>query len=87
MHMCRGSKLLHTAKILIISVLAPLLYYGFVGQITEVFEDQQTAHQADRLAGTTIVLTIQREESVIKFLPIYLVCQLVQWVRLVQHIR
>ncbi|GAA5578980.1 hypothetical protein Pgin02_02014 [Porphyromonas gingivalis] len=81
-----GCKLLHTTKVLVISILTPLLHNGFIREITKMLEYQQATHQTNRLTRATIVLTVQRPESRIEFLPIYFVGQFVEWVRLVQHV-
>ena len=59
----------------------------FTDTLAEMLQDKQTAHQTDRLAGTAVVLTIQRFKSRLEISPIYSVRQLVKWVRLVQHVR
>ena len=48
----------HPAKILVISVLAPLLHYRLIGQVAHVLKNQKAAHQTDRLCRTPVVSTV-----------------------------
>ena len=51
-------ELKHPAKVLVISVLAPLLHDRFVGQVTHVLKNQKSAHQTDRLCRTPVVRAV-----------------------------
>lgn len=39
---CIRYELLHTTKVLVISIFTPLFHNGFIGEITKVFENKQT---------------------------------------------
>ena len=83
---CSRNRLLHPTKISVIRISAPLLHHGLIGQVTKMLQNEQTAHQTCRLARTTIILTIQRRESFIEFIPICFVGQLIKRVRSVRHV-
>ena len=51
-------ELKHPAKILEISVLAPLLHHRFIRQVAHVLKNQKAAHQTDRLCRTPVVRTV-----------------------------
>ena len=48
----------HPAKILVISVLAPLLHHRLIGQVAHMLKNQKAAHQTDRLCRTPVVRTV-----------------------------
>src|SRR5580692_1884285 len=53
-----GSKCLFSAKVLIIGILRPLLYYVLIAQVADMFEYKQTHHQTNWFSWRTHVGTV-----------------------------
>lgn len=82
----RGRELVHAAEVLVVGVLAPLLHHRLVGDVTDMFEYQQAAHQAYWLAGAAVLVTVQWTEGFLKTVPLYLVGQAEEGVAVVEHV-
>ena len=82
--LCR--KLRHSAEVLIIRILTPLLHYALVRQIPDMLQYEQPHHQANRFGRPSIVFTKQRFERIVEYPPVDPVCESEQWMGRIKHL-